>query len=158
MRTHYRFGDEWLVAARPDAVLALLTDVAGYGAWWPGVRVLGDISTRSRRAAALEVRAPLGYRIRFTIAESVVERGELRAIVGGDLEGWCMWRVSPARGGTRVVFAQQVEARSRFLRLASPLLHHRLAGQHTALLRAAADGMRRALADVEADRGPGRRV
>ncbi|GEK79247.1 SRPBCC family protein [Agrococcus baldri] len=156
MRTHYRFGHEWQVQARPDAVRALLEDVAGYGAWWPGLRVLADASTPSRRAARLEVRAPLGYRIRFTLTESSVDRHELRALLRGDLEGWCMWRVVATRGGSRVVFAQEVEARSRLLRLASPLLHHRLAGQHAALLGAAADGMRRALADGEG--APGQRV
>lgn len=148
MRTHYRFGQEWVVRARPDAVLALLQDVPGYGAWWPGVRVLGDVSTATRRAAELEVRAPAGYRIRFTLTESVTAHDELRGLIRGDLEGWCGWRITPARGGTRVGFAQEVEVRSRLLRLASPLLHHQLAAQHGRLVRAAGVGMRRALADA----------
>lgn len=145
MRTHYRFGHEWVVQARPDAVLALLEDVPGYGAWWPGVRVLGDRSTPSRRAAELEVRAPAGYRIRFTLTESVTAQDELRGLLRGDLEGWCAWRIITARDGTRVVFAQEAEARARLLRLASPLLHHQLAAQHERLLRASERGMRRAL-------------
>ena len=51
MRTLYRFSHEWQVAATTDAVRALLEDVPGYGAWWPRVRVVGDASTETRRAA-----------------------------------------------------------------------------------------------------------
>ena len=145
MRTLYRFSHEWQVAATTDAVRALLEDVPDYGAWWPRVRVVGDASTETRRAARLEVRAPLGYRIRFSITESVTTREELRALLAGDLDGWCVWRVTPVPGGTRVVFAQEVEARSRLLRLASPLLHHALAAQHARVMRGAETGMRRAL-------------
>ena len=145
MRTLYRFSHEWQVAATTDAVRALLEDVPGYGAWWPRVRVVGDASTETRRAARLEVRAPLGYRIRFSNTESVTTREELRALLAGDLDCWCVWRVTPVPGGTRVVFAQEVEARSRLLRLASPLLHHALAAQHARVMRGAETGMRRAL-------------
>lgn len=145
MLTHYRFDSEWAVQASPDAALALLEDVPGYGEWWSGVRVLADASTGDGRAARLEVRAPLGYRIRFTLSETAASDGELLARIAGDLEGWCRWRVASAGDGATVRFAQEVEARSRLLRLASPLLHRLLAAQHTALLRAAAEGMQREL-------------
>ncbi|MCH1881493.1 SRPBCC family protein [Agrococcus sp. ARC_14] len=145
MRTHYRFGHQWQVQASADAVRALLEDVRGYGDWWPGVRVVADASTPGRRAADLEVRAPLGYRIRITITEAPGRPDALRARITGDLEGWCTWRIAATPTGSRIVFGQQVEARSRLLRLLSPLLHHRLSGQHARVMRGAADGMRRAL-------------
>lgn len=147
MRTRYRFRHEWHVAATTDAVRELLQDVQGYGAWWPNVRVLADTSTERRRGAELEVRAPIGYRTRISLTESVTNRDELRALVGGDLAGWCAWRILGARGGTRVALEQDVDVRAPLLRLASPLLHHRLAGQHSAVMRAAEQGMRRALGD-----------
>lgn len=147
MCTHYRFDAEWVVHAGADAVRALVRDVPGYGAWWPGVRVVGDATTAAGPAARIEVRAPAGYRIRCTIAAEIVEPDELRARITGDLDGWVAWRLDaePAvdGAGTRVRFTQEVEVRSRLLRLASPLLHRQLAGQHDRVMRAAERGMRR---------------
>jgi hypothetical protein len=143
MRTHYRFDHSWHVDAGADAVLALLEDVGGYGAWWPAVRVTGG--SDAARTADLEVRAPLGYRLRITLTEQEPRPAELRAAISGDLDGWSSWRVTPEGGGSRVDFAQEVEARSRTLRAASPLLHGLFARQHAAVMRSAERGMRAAL-------------
>ncbi|MCR8670073.1 SRPBCC family protein [Agrococcus sp. HG114] len=146
-RAHYRFEHSWLVDAGADAVLALLEDVGGYGRWWPGVRATGSRAAPGAREAALVVRAPLGYRIRFALREAGRTADELRATMSGDLAGSCSWRVRPEAGGTRVHFEQEVEAKAPLLRLASLLLHRALAAQHALVMRRAARGMRRALAD-----------
>ena len=143
MRTHYRFDHSWHVGAGADAVLALLEDVRGYGAWWPAVRVTGG--SDAVRTADLEVRAPLGYRLRITLTEQDRRPGELRAAISGDLDGWSSWRVTPEGGGSRVDFVQEVEARGRVLRAASPLLHGLFTRQHAAVMRSAEQGMRAAL-------------
>ena len=154
MRTHYRFDHSWHVGAGADAVLALLEDVRGYGAWWPAVQVTGGShgagsrsagSHSAARAADLEVRAPLGYRLRITLTEQEGRPGELHAAISGDLGGWSSGRVTPEGGGSRVDFAQEVEVRGRALRAASPLLHGLFARQHAAVMRSAAQGMRAAL-------------
>ncbi len=144
MRTHYRFDHSWHVDAGADAVLALLEDVRGYGAWWPAVRVTGG--SDAARTADLEVRAPLGYRLRITLTEEEVQRpGELRAVIRGDLDGWCSWRDTPEGAGSRIDFAQEVEVRGAVLRAASPLLHGLFARQHAAVMRSAEHGVRAAL-------------
>ncbi|MET4098649.1 hypothetical protein ABIB37_000886 [Agrococcus sp. UYP10] len=151
MRTHYRFDHAWQLDAAPEAVLALLEDLSGYGAWWPAVRVTGGSSGTGARTADLEVRAPLGYRLRITLTEDAHPAGseplphELRASISGDLQGWCAWSVEPEGVGTRVRFAQEVQVRQRVLRALSPLLHGALARQHGAVMRSAEAGMRRAL-------------
>lgn len=153
MRMHYRFDHTWRVDAARDAVLALLEDVRAYGSWWPAVRVTGGSVGPSGRSADLEVRAPLGYRLRITLTEQHeaagqpgrADPGALRAAIGGDLEGWCSWRVAPDGVGTRIDFAQEVEVRQPLLRLASPLLHGAFARQHAAVIRAAESGLRTAL-------------
>lgn len=151
MRTHYRFDHAWHVDAGADAVLALLEDVRGYGAWWPSVRVTGGSLAGDARTADLEVRAPLGYRLRITLtepdekAEQERRPSELRAAISGDLEGWCSWRITPEGEGTRVAFAQEVQARQPLLRAASPLLHGAFARQHGAVMRSAERGLRTAL-------------
>ena len=147
MRTHYRFDHSWHVDASADAVRALLEDVRGYGAWWPAVRVTGGSLAGDARAADVEVRAPLGYRLRITLTEDPISQaGELRAAIGGDLDGWCSWRATPEDSGTRVEFTQEVEARHGLLRAASPLLHGAFARQHAAVMRSAEHGMRARLA------------
>jgi hypothetical protein len=150
MRTHYRFDHSWQVDAGADAVLALLEDVRGYGAWWPAVRVTGGSLAAGARTADLDVRAPLGYRLRITLTESAPAGNprapvELRAAIAGDLDGWCSWRVEPEAGGTRIQFTQEVEVRARLLRAVSPLLHGVLARQHAAVVRSAERGLRAAL-------------
>ncbi|MEV7527027.1 SRPBCC family protein [Agrococcus sediminis] len=145
MRSRYRFDHDWHLDTGADAVLALLEDVPGYGRWWPGVRVLDAAPAARARAADLEVRAPAGYRIRISIAEEARADDELRASIRGDLDGWSAWRVRPEGVGTRVAFAQEVDARKPLLRLASPVLHRVLAAQHAAVMRRAEQGMRAAL-------------
>lgn len=144
MRTDYRFDHAWHVGATPDAVMALLEDVRGYGAWWPAVRVTGG-SPGEPRSADLKVRAPLGYRLRITLTEQERLPGELRAAIGGDLDGWSSWRVTPEGDGSRVDFAQAVEVRGGLLRAASPLLHGLFARQHAAVMRSAEHGMHAAV-------------
>ena len=91
MRTHYRFDHAWQLDAAPEAVLALLEDLSGYGAWWPAVRVAGGSPDAGARTAHLEVRAPLSYRLRITLAEDAHEGGgerlphELRAAISGEI-------------------------------------------------------------------------
>jgi hypothetical protein len=147
MRTHYRFDHAWRVDAAPDAVLDLLEDVRRYGEWWPAVQVTGGSLAAPARTADLEVRAPLGYRLRITVTEqgSSGDQDELRAAISGDLEGWCSWRVTPDGVCTRIDFAQEVEVRQRVLRAASPLLHGAFARQHAAVIRSAESGLRTAL-------------
>lgn len=148
MRTRYRFDHSWHVDAVPDAVLALLEDVAGYERWWPGLCALGGrAAAPGPREAELEVRAPAGYRIRLTLRETAARSGELRARIAGDLDGWCAWRVTPDGPGARVDFSQEVEARRPLLRLGSALLRGALQRQHARVMERAAAGMREALAD-----------
>lgn len=146
MRSHYRFGHAWHVAAAPERVRALVEDVGRYGEWWPAVRVLRGGGAPGSRTAEAVIAAPLGYALRIRLAEAAPRGDELRAAIAGDLEGWCAWWLVPRGDGTAVRFAQEVEVRAPLLRLASPLAHRALARQHGAVLRAAADGMRAALA------------
>ncbi len=154
MPARYRFGHAWHVDAAPGRVRALLEDVARYDAWWPAVRVVGgdartDAGTDAgmdARTARLVVTAPLGHRLRIRLVEAAPRDRELRAAIHGDLEGWCAWRVEPDGDGSLVRFAQHVEARAPLVRLATPLLRRALERQHAAVMRAAADGMRAALA------------
>lgn len=151
----YRFHHAWVVRADADAVRRLVDDVAGYGAWWRSVRVLGgdlgspSLASQGSRSGELEVRPPLGYRIRIRLEElpsasAAGAEDELRASVSGDLEGWCAWRLAPAPRGTAVFFDQEVVARALLLRLARPV-RPLLQAQHAAVLRHAEAGMRRAL-------------
>ena len=149
MPARYRFGHAWHVDAAPERVRALLEDVARYDAWWPAVRVVDGSAPEAgtgARAARLVVTAPLGHRLRIRLVEAPPRDRELRATIRGDLEGWCAWRVEPDGDGSLVRFAQHVEARAPLVRLATPLLRRVLERQHAAVMRAAADGMRAALA------------
>lgn len=139
----YRFHHAWSVTADAIAVRALAEDVAGYGAWWPAVRVL-EATGGPRRSGVVEVRPPLGYRIRIRLTEQPSTEHELRAAVSGDLEGWCAWSIRAEGPVTRVAFDQAVVARALPLRLARPA-RRLLEGQHAAVLRAAETGMRAAL-------------
>ncbi|MFF2304531.1 SRPBCC family protein [Streptomyces sp. NPDC058128] len=111
----YRFRSVWRLAAPPDAVYAVLERAEEYPRWWPQVRevVPADDTTGTARFRSL-----LPYDLVVTAralrrdpAARVLEVG-----LGGDLEGWARWTLTPEGTGTHALYEQEVEVRARLLR------------------------------------------
>ena len=144
MRHHYRFESRWVVDHPRPAVHAVLADVLDYPRWWPQVR---RVTQRGERSGDVVCRSFLPYALRLRLTATIEDpdAGALEVAVGGDLHGWCRWDLGPEGPATRLVFTQQVEARSGVLRTAAfggrPLLE----ANHAWMMRGCRRGLERRL-------------
>ncbi|MFK0228651.1 SRPBCC family protein [Streptomyces sp. NPDC090303] len=114
-RNRYRFRCVWGLAAPPDAVYAVLERAEDYPRWWPQVREVVPLDDTTGTA---RFRSLLPYDLVVTVharlrdpAARVLEVG-----LGGDLEGWARWTLTPEGTGTHALYEQEVEVRARLLR------------------------------------------
>jgi hypothetical protein len=115
--------DAGFVRATRADIHAVLADVAGYGAWWPGVS-----ARPSSGAVALTVRRRLPLRPpRRLLLRVTKDRGDLglRFTVAGELDGRGEWFYLDEPAGTVVNFVLHAEAPDRGWRAA--LRDHRAA-------------------------------
>ena len=139
MRRSFAFSDTWTVAAPVDVVAATLVDLEHYPRWWPQVRAVASLGPD---AAWVRCRSTLPYTLDLEL-EAVSRRPPVVEVaIGGDLDGYARFTLTPEGPGTRLDFAQEV-AVGGLLAAASyvgrPVLewnHHRMmAGCRTGLAR-----------------------
>ena len=160
----FRFRHLWHVPADPVATFEALADVDRYPLWWPQIRGVRRIDDRSGHAY---VRSMLPYTLDLLLTRELedAEAGVLRVSIGGDLEGWSEFRLSPApsagnqgsyaadasvrvSGGVETVAEYRQEATvtaaglEHFMPVARPLLTL----NHTWMMRAGERGLARWLA------------
>jgi hypothetical protein len=101
----FHFHHEWRLPAPTDRVFDALADVERYAQWWPQVRSAERIDEQSGRTA---IRSFLPYTLHLVLRREVEDRatGRLRVGVGGDLRGWCQWRVRPLDTGSGTTIAE----------------------------------------------------
>lgn len=101
------FHHEWVLAAPPAAVFAVLADVARYPNWWPQVRSADPYDEDSGHARIRSV-LPVPLHLEITREVQDERRGVLRVHLGRDLLGWSQWSIGPAGPGCRARFDQRV--------------------------------------------------
>ncbi len=112
----YRFHDEWILPAPPDAVYAVLEDAEDYPTWWPQVR---DVQRIDDVSGTVRFRSLLPYELTITARQSRRDphRRILEIVMRGDLEGWARWTVVPhGTGGSAARFQQDVDVRKPLMR------------------------------------------
>ncbi|MFM9367716.1 SRPBCC family protein [Streptomyces sp. Da 82-17] len=112
---HYRFRSVWNVPASPEAVFAVLENAEEYPLWWRQVREVRQLDEHSGR---VRFRSALPYDLVVTVREVRRDRDARVLEVGmtGDLDGWVRWTLTPAGGGTRVLYEQEVDVRRPLMR------------------------------------------
>ncbi|MFG2332060.1 SRPBCC family protein [Streptomyces sp. NPDC048604] len=112
----YRFRSVWQLAAPPDAVFAVLERAEEYPRWWPQVR---EVTAVDDSTGTARFRSFLPYELVVTAVarRRDPEAGILEIGMSGDLDGWARWTLTEHDGGTRAEFEQEVEVRSRLMRL-----------------------------------------
>ncbi|MGW7521363.1 SRPBCC family protein [Streptomyces sp. NPDC054796] len=138
---HYRFRSLWRLAAPPDDVFAVLADAENYPTWWPQVRQVDGLDTRSGTA---RFRSLLPYDLLVTARESRRDprTGVLEITMSGDLEGWARWTLLANARGTTALFEQEVEVRKQLLRLLAVPGRPLFLANHTLMMRAGQRGLR----------------
>ncbi|MGW5240739.1 SRPBCC family protein [Monashia sp. NPDC004114] len=157
----FRFRHLWHVPADPAATFDALADVDRYPLWWPQVRAIRRIDDESGHAF---VRSMLPYTLDLVLTREIEDSqaGVLRVRLGGDLEGWSEFRVSPdpdATGAgsyaadgspgaaTIADYRQEATVTAAGLEHFVPLARPLLTLNHTWMMRAGERGLARWLAN-----------
>jgi uncharacterized protein YndB with AHSA1/START domain len=139
-RSRLTASDEHVIPHPPEWVYRVLCDIGSYPEWWPpagSVHVLGPLPVQVGTKFRLS-RTPL---VRWTV--EVLEMWESRGIVmryAGPLRGaaW-WWLTADGMGGTRVVYAMDIEATALWLRLVFLLWN--LQSEHSRQIRRICDAL-----------------
>ncbi|QBR92059.1 SRPBCC family protein [Nocardioides euryhalodurans] len=130
MTRRFTFHADWVVDAPPGEVQSVLVDLEHYPDWWPQVLAVAKVDDDHARVLC---RSTLPYTLDLLLTAVHREQALLETTLGGDLVGTVRWRLTPAGGGTRLAFEQEVVVGHRLLAvLAGPLApllrwnHHRM--------------------------------
>ena len=130
MTRRFTFRDDWVVDAPPAQVQSVLVDLEHYPDWWPQVLAVAKVDDDHARVLC---RSTLPYTLDLLLTAVHREQALLETTVEGDLVGVVRWRLTPAVGGTRLAFEQEVVVAHGLLStLAGPLApvlrwnHHRM--------------------------------
>jgi carbon monoxide dehydrogenase subunit G len=105
MSPTYAFNGSWHVEAPVAAVHDLLVDLERYPDWWPQVVAVASLGPDDARVLC---RSALPYTLDLVLHAANRSPGLLEVDVSGDLAGSVRFALTPAGGGTRLDFAQEV--------------------------------------------------
>ena len=150
----------WRSSCAPDEVWSALTDVDAYGSWWPWLEHMDADRWVAGAFLTATIRAPAGYRVRYRVRFTEVERPRrIVAAIDGDLGGRATIELHPDGTGTIVRFRSSLRPRRALLRMASvvvePVLvhgHDRIMGRGVGEF-VAGTGIDLTPVDVTVDRG-----
>ncbi|MGH3350660.1 MAG: SRPBCC family protein, partial [Nocardioides sp.] len=120
-----------------EAVRDALVDVERYPQWWPQVRAVAKLGDDD---ALLVCRSALPYDLEIVLHAVSRELPVLEVGLGGDLDGFARWTLTPAEHGCRMVFEQEVVVRG-LLGLASTLLRPVLRWNHQQMMLGCRQGL-----------------
>ncbi|MET8518943.1 SRPBCC family protein [Nocardioides sp. NPDC004968] len=137
MHARYVFRETWVIPSPPEAVRAMLVDLERYPEWWPQVRAVVKLGEDD---ALLVCRSALPYDLEIVLHAVSRDLPTLEVGLGGDLDGFARWTLTPAPGGSRMVFEQEVAVRG-LLGVASMLLRPVLTWNHRQMMRGCRRGL-----------------
>ncbi|CAN5661545.1 SRPBCC family protein [soil metagenome] len=143
--THYVFEGVWLVDAEPRHAFAALRQLEDYPAWWPEVK---EVWRLSEDTVGMRCRSLLPYNLRFTMRQCREDAadGILEVALSGDLEGFSRWTISPWRGGSRLLFEEEVLTNKKVLNRLAPVAKAAFKLNHTLMMSHGHAGLRAYLA------------
>ncbi|WP_141780645.1 SRPBCC family protein [Nocardioides albertanoniae] len=137
MPARYVFTETWDIPADPETVRDLLVDVEHYPQWWPQVRAVAKLSDDG---ALLVCRSTLPYDLEIVLHAVTRDLPTLEVGLGGDLDGFARWTLTPAPRGSRTVFEQEVVV-GGLLGLASIALRPVLSWNHHQMMLGCRNGL-----------------
>ena len=145
-RRHYRFSNEFNLAAPRDQVHAVLVDVEHYGEWWPQVRAVAKLGEDN---ALVVCRSTLPYDLELLLTAVSRETDVLEVAIDGPIRGWARYHLDePSPGVTSLRCEQEVYAESLTMVLASYVARPLLVWNHGQMMRGLDSGIRARLAEL----------
>ncbi len=137
MAAHYEFAETWELPLSPAGVRDVLVDLEQYPRWWPQVRAVAKLGEDD---ALLVCRSALPYDLEIVLHAVSRDLPTLEVGLGGDLDGFARWTLTPGPSGSRMVFEQEVVVRG-LLGLASLALRPVLAWNHRQMMLGCRQGL-----------------
>ena len=137
MPARYVFAETWELPMPTEAVRDTLVDLERYPEWWPQVRAVAKLGEDD---ALLVCRSVLPYDLEIVLHAVSRDLPTLEVGIGGDLDGFARWTLTPAPSGSRMVFEQEVVVRG-LLGLASVALRPVLAWNHRKMMLGCRQGL-----------------
>jgi uncharacterized protein YndB with AHSA1/START domain len=144
--TPYSFVTVWYVEAPIDAVWEAIYDVEAYPRWWKAVLSVEEVERGGAdgigKVDRFVWKAPLGYRLRFSLRVDTVERPRrLGGAATGELEGTGYWTLREENGVTRVQYDWRVRTNRAFMNLLAPIARPVFRSSHNAVMSEGATGL-----------------
>jgi uncharacterized protein YndB with AHSA1/START domain len=148
--TPYSFVTRWHVEAPIDAVWEAIYDAPAYPTWWKAVLAVTEVDHGAPdglgRTDRFVWKAPLGYRLRFELRLTTIDRpNHLGGVATGDLEGTGDWTLRSTDGGTDVRYDWNVRTSRAWMNALAPVARPVFKSSHDAVMREGAAGLGRLL-------------
>lgn len=134
------FRHGWWMPHEPSRVHEVLVDLGRYPLWWPQVRAVARLGEDD---AWVRCRSRLPWTLDLYLHAESRSVELLQTSVRGDLDGSARWRLTPAYGGTRLDFEQEVDLHPRWLADALRPAERLLRWNHEEMMRDCRVGLRR---------------
>jgi hypothetical protein len=153
----YSFVTVWRVEAPIETVWEAIYHAEAYPGWWRAVLDVTNVEQGRPdgvgRADRFAWRAPLGYRLRFVLRLTTVQRPvRLGGVASGDLEGTGEWNLRQDGDATEVRYDWSVRTRRGWMNVLAPIARPAFRSSHDAVMRAGATGLARLLGVRVVDR------
>lgn len=144
--TPYSFVTIWRVEAPIDPVWDAIYDAEAYPGWWKAVLSVTKLDQGGPdgigRTDRFVWRAPLGYRLRFDLRLTTIDRPHrLGGVATGELEGTGEWNLRDDQGTTEVRYDWKVRTRRAWMNVLAPIARPIFRSSHDAVMRDGADGL-----------------
>lgn len=148
--TPYSFVTNWRVQAPIDPVWEAIYDAEAYPDWWKAVLSVTPLEAGDARGIGRTDRfawkAPLGYRLRFDLRVTTVQRPvRLGGVATGELEGTGEWNLRRDGEATTVRYDWNVRTRRGWMNVLAPVARPVFRSSHDAVMRDGAIGIGRLL-------------
>jgi uncharacterized protein YndB with AHSA1/START domain len=142
----YSFVTVWRAQAPIGIVFDALFDADAYPRWWKAVLSVNEVLPGGEdgigRITELVWKAPLGYRLRFTLQLDTVDKPtRFGGPARGELEGTGYWTLREVDGITRVQNDWNVRTNRSWMNLLAPIARPAFASSHYAVMREGATGL-----------------
>jgi hypothetical protein len=148
--TPYSFVTIWRAEAPIDAVWEAIHDSEAYPTWWKAVLEVNPVAPGGPdgigRTDQFTWRAPLGYRLRFALRLTTIDRPHrLGGVASGELEGTGEWNLREDTGVTEVRYDWNVRTRRAWMNVLAPIARPVFRSSHDAVMHDGATGLAKLL-------------
>ena len=137
MSARYVFREDWWLPALPEHVRDVLVDLEHFPTWWPQVRAVASLGPDD---ALVCCRSVLPFTLDLVLHAVSRELPTIEVSLAGHLDGFARWTITAERGGSRMLFEQEVTV-DGLMGIASRVARPVLAWNHARMMAGCRRGL-----------------